>query len=147
VGDAKHRRPCLLLGVSGQQSDVDLLSDLDCVSTLGIVSRDFRQARSSLGADGKRLIDAQITQPAQILSRLRLMLWPSPWPQRQESKMRQGLIISLTAIVTAALTVLSMNVINGPAGNNSARYEPVSMDVMEMMKSARNLPNEAFDAY
>jgi hypothetical protein len=61
--------------------------------------------------------------------------------------MRQGLIISLTAIVTAALTILSMHAINGPAGNNSARYQPASMDVMEMMKSARNLPNEAFDAY
>jgi hypothetical protein len=61
--------------------------------------------------------------------------------------MRQGLIISLTAIVTAALTILSMHAMNGPAGNNSARYEPVSMDVMEMMRSARNLPNEAFDAY
>lgn len=61
--------------------------------------------------------------------------------------MRQGLIISLTAIVTAALTILSMHAINGPAGNNSARYEPASMEVMEMMKSARNLPNEAFDAY
>ena len=60
--------------------------------------------------------------------------------------MRQGLIISLTAIVTAALTVLSMNVINGPATGHKPPYAPASMDIMEMMKSARNLPIEAFDA-
>jgi hypothetical protein len=61
--------------------------------------------------------------------------------------MRQGLIISLTAIVTATLTVLSMNAINGPAGNKAAGYAPASMDVMQMMKGARNLPDEAFDAH
>jgi hypothetical protein len=70
-----------------------------------------------------------------------------PLAQRQESKMRQGLIISLTAIVTATLTVLSMNVINGSVGNKTASYAPASMDVMQMMKGARNLPDEAFDAY
>jgi hypothetical protein len=75
------------------------------------------------------------------------MLWPSQWPKRQESKMRQGLIISLTAIITAALTILSMNVIHGPAGNNNAGYAPASIEIMEMMKGARNLPSEAFDAY
>ena len=61
--------------------------------------------------------------------------------------MRQGLIISLTALVTATLTILSMNVINGPVGNKTAGYAPASMEVMQMMKAARNLPNEAFDAY
>jgi hypothetical protein len=61
--------------------------------------------------------------------------------------MRQGLIISLTAIVTATLTILSMNVINGPMDNKTAGYAPASMDIMQMMKGARNLPDEAFDAY
>ena len=42
--------------------------------------------------------------------------------------MRQALIISLTVIVTATLTVLSVNVIHGPAGNNTAANAPASMD-------------------
>ena len=61
--------------------------------------------------------------------------------------MRQGLIISLTVIVTATLTILSMNVINGPAVSNNAGHAQASMDIMEMMKSTRNLPSEAFEAH
>ena len=61
--------------------------------------------------------------------------------------MRQGLIISFTAIVTAALTILSMNAIHGPAGDKNASHAPASMNIMEITKGARNLPNEAFDAY
>lgn len=61
--------------------------------------------------------------------------------------MRQALIISLTVLVTATFTILSMNVIHGPADNNAAAHATASMDIMQMMKNARNLPDERFDAY
>ena len=59
--------------------------------------------------------------------------------------MRQALIISLTVLVTATFTILSMNAIHGPANNNAAAGQ-AAMDIMQMMKNARGLPEERYDA-
>ena len=61
--------------------------------------------------------------------------------------MRQALIISLTALATATLTILSMNAVYGPANSNSVAHVTASIDIMQMTKNARNLPDERFDAY
>ena len=61
--------------------------------------------------------------------------------------MRQALIISMTVLVTATFTILSMNAIHRPADSNAAAHAAAPMDVMQMMKNARNLPDEQFDAY
>jgi hypothetical protein len=61
--------------------------------------------------------------------------------------MRHAMIISLTALATATLTILSMNAVYAPANNNSVAHTTASMDILQMTKNARNLPDERFDAY
>ena len=41
--------------------------------------------------------------------------------------MRQALIISLTALATATLTILSMNAVYGPANSNSVAHATASI--------------------
>jgi hypothetical protein len=65
----------------------------------------------------------------------------------KESKMRQVWIIGLTMLVTASVTAITMSAFHGSAGNRMPGYAPATVDVMGMMKGARNLPNENFDAH
>ena len=63
--------------------------------------------------------------------------------------MRQIFIILATALITAIVTILSMNAISSSTlkrvGN--ATHAPASVDVMQMMKDEKGLPNQSYDAY
>jgi hypothetical protein len=63
--------------------------------------------------------------------------------------MRQISIIVVTALVTATVTILSMNAISSTTskrmGNDT--HAPPAVDVMKMMKDAKELPNQNYDAH
>jgi hypothetical protein len=63
--------------------------------------------------------------------------------------MRQISIIVATAFVTATVTILSMNAISSTKSKRmgNATHAPPSVDVMQMMKDAKELPNQNYDAY
>jgi hypothetical protein len=63
--------------------------------------------------------------------------------------MRQISIIATTALVTAAVTILSMNAISSTTskGVGNVEHASPSVDVMQMMKDAKELPNQNYDAY
>ena len=63
--------------------------------------------------------------------------------------MRQISIIAATALVTAAVTILSMNAISSTTSKRIGNVEAAapSVDVMQMMKDARELPNQNYDAF
>jgi hypothetical protein len=63
--------------------------------------------------------------------------------------MRQIFIILATALITAIVTILSMNAISSTTLKRmgSATHAPASVDVMQMMKDAKELPNQSYDAY
>jgi hypothetical protein len=63
--------------------------------------------------------------------------------------MRQISIILATALVTAIITILSMNAISSTTLKRmgSATHTPASADVMQMMKDAKELPNQNYDAF
>jgi hypothetical protein len=63
--------------------------------------------------------------------------------------MRQISIIATTALVTAAVTILSMNAISSTTSKRVGNVEHAlpTVDVMGMMKEAKELPNQNYDAY
>ena len=63
--------------------------------------------------------------------------------------MRQISIIVATALVAATVTILSMNAINSTTSkrNGNVTHAPGSVDVMQMMKDAKELPNQNYDAH
>jgi len=63
--------------------------------------------------------------------------------------MRQIFIIVATALVTAAVTIMSMNAISSTTSKRmgNATHAPGSVDVMQMMKDAKELPNQSYDAH
>ena len=63
--------------------------------------------------------------------------------------MRQISIIVATAVVTATVTILSMNAISSTTFKRmgNATHALGSVDVMQMMKDAKELPNQNYDAY
>ena len=61
--------------------------------------------------------------------------------------MRQTMTIAFTAVVTATLTIVFMNAIHGPTSHATASFGPASTSIMDMMRNARNLPDETFDAH
>ena len=63
--------------------------------------------------------------------------------------MRQMSIIVATALVTATVTILSMNAISSATSKRmgNATHGPVSVDVMQLMKDAKELPIQNYDAY
>jgi hypothetical protein len=63
--------------------------------------------------------------------------------------MRQISIIATTALVTAAVTILSMNAISSTTFKriDKVEYASPSVDVMQMMKDAKELPKQNYDAY
>jgi hypothetical protein len=63
--------------------------------------------------------------------------------------MRQISIIAATALVTATVTVLSMNAISSATSKRigNAAHAPTSVDVMQLMKDAKELPDENYNAY
>jgi hypothetical protein len=40
-----------------------------------------------------------------------------------------------------------MNAIHGPTSNATTSFAPASTSIMDMMRNARNLPDETFDAH
>jgi len=62
--------------------------------------------------------------------------------------MRQIAIVAATALVTAGIVIWGGTVINAnsPRQATAAPAAP-SIDVMQIMKDARNLPDQQFDAY
>jgi hypothetical protein len=63
--------------------------------------------------------------------------------------MRQISIVVATALVTATITILSMNAISSTMSKRTgnAAHAPPSVDVMQLMKDAKDLPNQYYDAY
>jgi hypothetical protein len=63
--------------------------------------------------------------------------------------MRQISIIFASALVTAIVTILSMNAFSPKTSKRMgiATHAPGSVDVMQMMKDAKQLPNQNYDAY
>jgi hypothetical protein len=63
--------------------------------------------------------------------------------------MRQVIIIFATALVTAAVSIVSMNAIGSTTFKSIgiATHAPGSVDVVQMMKDAKDLPNQNYDAY
>ena len=63
--------------------------------------------------------------------------------------MRQISIIAATAFITATVTILSMNAISSTTSKRIGNVEAAapSVDVMQMMKDARELPNQNYDAF
>jgi len=62
--------------------------------------------------------------------------------------MRQTIIIAGTALVSAAIAVWGTTVIIAQSPKTSAAIKAApSIEVIEMMKRAKNLPEEKFDAH
>ena len=65
-----------------------------------------------------------------------------------ESKMRQISIVLATAVITAAVTVASMMAISSNSRRTGAVVrEATPIDVMKMMKDAKDLPNQSYPAH
>jgi hypothetical protein len=61
--------------------------------------------------------------------------------------MRQTAIIVSTALITAIVAILGAAVIRAnPPMKATAAPASVSIDVMQMMREAKNLPHQQFDA-
>ena len=60
--------------------------------------------------------------------------------------MRQGSIILATALLTAAVTIFAMNAI-GSAPTAGTVKASSSIDVMKLMREAKDLPNESYQAH
>jgi hypothetical protein len=62
--------------------------------------------------------------------------------------MRQTSIILATALVTAAITICGMKAIgSGTTTTTSNVGSPATVNVMKMMREAKDLPVEDYDAY
>ena len=63
--------------------------------------------------------------------------------------MRQIFIIFATALVSATVTILCMNAIGSATSQRmgSAMHVLPAVDVMQMMKDAKELPSQNYDAY
>ena len=67
---------------------------------------------------------------------------------REESKMRQISVILATAVITAAVTVASMMAISSSSTRTGVvAHGPGPIDVMKMMRDAKDLPNENYLAH
>jgi hypothetical protein len=62
--------------------------------------------------------------------------------------MRHTAILTAAAVITTITAILSVTVINAKSAKQ-ATIAPAtsSIDVMQMMKGAKNLPQEQFDAH
>jgi hypothetical protein len=62
--------------------------------------------------------------------------------------MRQFSVILATAVITAAVTVASMMAISSSSTRNGVvAHGPAPIDVMKMMRDAKELPNENYPAH
>jgi hypothetical protein len=62
--------------------------------------------------------------------------------------MRQISIVLATAVITAAVTVASMMAISSGSRRTGAFVrESTPIDVMKMMKDAKDLPNQSYPAH
>jgi hypothetical protein len=62
--------------------------------------------------------------------------------------MRQFSVILATAVITAAVTVASMMAISSSSTRSGVvAHGPAPIDVMKMMRDAKDLPNENYPAH
>jgi len=62
--------------------------------------------------------------------------------------MRQITVILVTSVFTAAVTVFSMMAISSsPVRTGADMHAAVPIDVMQMMRDAKELPNQNYPAY
>jgi hypothetical protein len=62
--------------------------------------------------------------------------------------MRQTALITATALVTAIAAIWGLIVINANSSlHSTSAPASVSIDVMQMMKEAQNLPEQHYDAH
>jgi hypothetical protein len=62
--------------------------------------------------------------------------------------MRQFSVILATAVITAAITVASMMAISSSSTRGGVvAHGPAPIDVMKMMRDAKDLPNENYPAH
>jgi len=67
--------------------------------------------------------------------------------RRAESKMRQFTVILVTAVLTATVTVFSMMAISSnPLPTGADVHASVPIDVMKLMRDAKDLPNQSYQA-
>ena len=60
--------------------------------------------------------------------------------------MREISLMAATALVTALLTVWSMHTV-GTGTPAASKTAPASVSVLQMMRDAKNLPEQRYDAY
>ena len=60
--------------------------------------------------------------------------------------MRDLSLIAVTALITALITAWSMHAF-GTIAPARTSFAPASMDVMKMMRNAKDLPQERYDAF
>jgi hypothetical protein len=69
-----------------------------------------------------------------------------PHPAPEESQMREISLMAATAAVTALITAWSMHTVGtGMPANTTAAS--TSMNIMQMMRDAKNLPEQSYDAH
>jgi len=61
--------------------------------------------------------------------------------------MRQISIVLATAVITATVTVASMMAISSSSTRTGAVAPASPIDVMKMMKDAKDLPNQSYPAH
>ena len=55
-------------------------------------------------------------------------------------------LITVTALITALITAWSMHAL-GTSAPAKTTFAPASMNIMQMMRNAKDLPSEHFDAF
>jgi hypothetical protein len=83
--------------------------------------------------------------PIQTGTRLRSLLESRTQHLQQESTMRNLIIIAATAVTTALITVWSINGVNTTSPARAMSTTP-SLNIMQMMRDAKGLPEESYDA-
>jgi hypothetical protein len=67
-------------------------------------------------------------------------------PAPEEINMRDISLIAATALITALITAWSMHAL-GTSAPAKPSFAPASMNVMQMMRDAKGLPEEYYDAF
>jgi hypothetical protein len=67
-------------------------------------------------------------------------------PAPEEIKMREISLIAATALITAVITAWSMHAV-GTGATAKTKFAPASMNILQMMRDAKELPQESYDAF
>ena len=73
---------------------------------------------------------------------------PAPLlPEEEKNKMRKPVAIAITAAVAAIVAIWGTTVIIERPSQTQSSLTSKSVDVMRIMKNAKSLPEERFDAH